>query len=137
MDNKIKAETAEELEQVQTIAGMRSRIVGAQLFDPLVKQVFRIAKITNLGGEDTYTLMAYHSLVAKESLQQQLVEHIQRMPSPPFCLIPIPGVPRITRQEHLAVLKLLVRRATWADKWYARRIPGHWLNAARQDIAIG
>jgi hypothetical protein len=129
---KIKAETAEELDQVQTIAGIRNRINEARFYDPLVRQVFRLAKIENLGDEDTFTLLAYHSLVAKENLQNSFLEHLQTTPKPPFFVLP-----GIKRREHLAVLMLLVRRATLLDRWRARKIPGHWLNAARREILIG
>ncbi len=43
----------------------------------------------------------------------------------------------ISRSEFLAVLRMLVKRATWHDRWRARRYPRHWLNAARREILIG
>lgn len=43
----------------------------------------------------------------------------------------------IARSEFLAVLRMLVRRATLLDKWRSRRIAGHWLNWARREILIG
>lgn len=36
--------------------------------------------------------------------------------------------------EFIAVLRMLVRRATWLDKWRARQIPNYWLNAAKRQI---
>jgi len=43
----------------------------------------------------------------------------------------------VPRSEFIAVLRMLVRRATWRDKWRARRIAGHWLNCAKREILIG
>lgn len=37
-------------------------------------------------------------------------------------------------RDGIAVLKMLVRRATLIDKWRARTRPGHWLNEAKQTI---
>lgn len=38
--------------------------------------------------------------------------------------------------EFIAVLRMLVRRATWFDQWRAWRIKGHWLNAARRELLV-
>lgn len=42
----------------------------------------------------------------------------------------------VLRSEFLAVLRMLIARATWRDKWRARRKPGHWLNVARREVHI-
>lgn len=40
----------------------------------------------------------------------------------------------IPRTEFNAVLRMLIRRATLADRWRAHSTPGHWLNAARRQV---
>jgi hypothetical protein len=40
----------------------------------------------------------------------------------------------VSRAEFLAVLRMLVRRATWRDRVLARMKPGHWLNDARREL---
>lgn len=40
------------------------------------------------------------------------------------------------RDQYLAILRMLVRRATILDRWRAARKKGHWLNWARHEIAI-
>lgn len=43
---------------------------------------------------------------------------------------------QIPKSQYLAVLSMLVRRATFLDKWRARRRPGHWLNQAKRELLI-
>jgi hypothetical protein len=42
----------------------------------------------------------------------------------------------IPTSEYIAVLRMLIRRATWLDKWRARKRPGHWLNGAKRELII-
>ena len=43
----------------------------------------------------------------------------------------------ISRSEYLALLRMLIKRATFIDRWRAKRICGHWLNVARREVSIG
>ncbi len=43
----------------------------------------------------------------------------------------------VNRSEYLAILRMLIARATWRDKWDARKRKGHWLNVAKREILIG
>jgi hypothetical protein len=38
--------------------------------------------------------------------------------------------------ETKALMRMLELRATWLDRWRAKRIPGHWLNELRRDLLI-
>lgn len=49
---------------------------------------------------------------------------------------PAENAETVSPQEYLAILRMLVRRATLRDKWRARKLPGHWLNRARREILI-
>lgn len=42
----------------------------------------------------------------------------------------------VPKSDYLAILRMLVRRATWLDKWRAKRRPGHWLNRAKRELLI-
>lgn len=42
----------------------------------------------------------------------------------------------VPESEFMAVLRMLVRRATIYDRWLARRRRGHWLNQARRQILV-
>lgn len=42
----------------------------------------------------------------------------------------------VSKQEFLAILSILVKRATLMDRWRAYRRPGHWLNSARRELLI-
>lgn len=42
----------------------------------------------------------------------------------------------VPRKEFLAVLSLLEKRATWLDRWRAKRVPEHWLNDARRELLL-
>jgi hypothetical protein len=76
MNQRIKADTAEEIEEIQTIAGIKRRIRHSTLSDPLVAQVFRFAERQNLSEEEMYVLLAYHALVAKETLEKDLLNRL-------------------------------------------------------------
>jgi hypothetical protein len=43
----------------------------------------------------------------------------------------------VSRRDYLAVLRMLVNRATPEDIELAKQIPGHWLNRARLEIEAG
>lgn len=42
----------------------------------------------------------------------------------------------ISERDYYAVLSMLVRRATFLDRWRARSRPGHWLHKARRELLI-
>lgn len=46
----------------------------------------------------------------------------------------VDGNTPIARRELHAVLRMLVKRATWLDRWRARRRPGYWLNEALREL---
>lgn len=77
---RLKPETAEEIEQTQTITGMRKRIREGSLFDPIVNQSLRSAEMQGLNGEETFVLLAYHALIAKEEIQLAYTEHFNICP---------------------------------------------------------
>jgi hypothetical protein len=85
-DKPIEARTAEEIEQIQTPNGIRQRIHEARLHDPLVRRVFDLASRQGLSGEDLYAILAYHALVAKQRLEQHVVEDYMTRPSPPIII---------------------------------------------------
>jgi hypothetical protein len=39
-------------------------------------------------------------------------------------------------RDYIAVLRMLLRRATWMDKFRARHRPGHWLHEVRRTLLI-
>lgn len=75
-DRKLKAETAEELEQIRTPNGIRQRLLEASRYDPLVRRVFDLAVREGLSGEDIYTLLAYHAIVQKQELEQLILDDL-------------------------------------------------------------
>ena len=85
---RIKAETAEEIEQIQTPTGIRKRLweVGYRN-DPIVSRIFDLARHEGLSGEDTYTLLAYYALADRERLEQLLVDFYNSKP-PELITIP-------------------------------------------------
>lgn len=48
-----------------------------------------------------------------------------------------PNTDVVSRREFLAVLRMLVMRATPEDIALAKERPGHWLNQAKAEIAAG
>lgn len=38
--------------------------------------------------------------------------------------------------DYFAILRMLVERATWKDRWCARKLPSHWLNQARRELLV-
>jgi hypothetical protein len=86
IDQRLKAETAEEIEEIQTIAGIKGRICRSRWFDPLIAQVFRLAERQNLSEEETYVLLAYHALVAKETIEKDLLNRLRLSPALPIVI---------------------------------------------------
>lgn len=74
---RIKAETAEEIEQVQTLAGLRKRIFEFSRHDPLVRRVMDVAMLNGLNTEEMFARLAYGALIAKDAAEDQLLEHAQ------------------------------------------------------------
>lgn len=83
-DKRLKAETAEELEQAKTPNGLRQRIYEATFHDPLVRRVFTEAYRQGLSGEDLYTFLAYHALVAKQELEARQLDYYNCQINPPI-----------------------------------------------------
>lgn len=80
----IKAETAEELEQVKTPNGIRKRIFEASFNDPIVRRCFDLAMREGWAGEDMYALLAYHAIAEKQRLEQMLLDQLNACPNPPI-----------------------------------------------------
>jgi len=80
----IKAETAEEIEQVQTVVGLRKRIFEFSRHDPLVRRVMDLAMLNGLDTEEMFARLAYAALVAKDAAEDQLLEHAQISAASPF-----------------------------------------------------
>jgi hypothetical protein len=80
----IKAETAEEIEQIQTIAGLRRRIFEMRQHDPLVRRVLDISMVEGLNTEETFARLSYFALVAKDEADDRLLEYMQTSGPTPF-----------------------------------------------------
>ena len=76
----LKSQTAE----IQTANGIRRRLLEASRNNSLIRAVFDMAQREGLSGEDTYALLAYHALVAKEEMEQQAIDALNSRPNPPF-----------------------------------------------------
>lgn len=74
---KIKAQTAEETELVQTVAGMRYRIEEFRLHDALTRRVFDVARLRGMSEYETMVLLAYHALCGKEAAEEVYSEHLK------------------------------------------------------------
>jgi hypothetical protein len=72
----IKAETAEECEQILTEHGLRQRIFEASRYDPLVRQVMDLAMVEGLNTEEMFARLAYSALVAKDDAWAALLENL-------------------------------------------------------------
>lgn len=79
----LKAQTAKELEEIQTPNGVRKRILEASFHDPLIRRVLDIARIEGWSGEDTFALLAYHALVAKQELEERAPDDLMTRPRQP------------------------------------------------------
>lgn len=42
----------------------------------------------------------------------------------------------VDRKEYLAVVRLLLKRATIRDKWRALMTPNHWIHKAKRELLI-
>ncbi len=81
-------ETAKETQDRVTIEGMRRAILVGQRDSALISQVLHMAEHQGLKGEDIYTMMAYHALIALEKAWQQKLEWSRLSPNPAPILIP-------------------------------------------------
>ena len=70
----VAPETAEEVQEASTVQGMRRAIQNARRDSAVIAAALDTAYHQGLNGEDTYTLLAYHALVALESYAQRLSE---------------------------------------------------------------
>jgi hypothetical protein len=82
MPHRVKAITAEEIEQIGSIAGIRKRILEARRFDPIVNQVFKAAEMAGLSGEETFVMLAYHALVSHEDVAAAYRDHLNSCARP-------------------------------------------------------
>lgn len=83
---KIKAETAEEIEGLKDPRWVRKRLLQAVDTDPVVQQVYRLAQMEGLSGEEFYVYLAYHALVVMEETKQAYLEYVNLQPSPPIII---------------------------------------------------
>jgi hypothetical protein len=81
-----KPETAEEIQQQNTIRGMRIAILEAQRDSPLIRQALITAECAGLSGEDTFTLLAYYALLSLEDHAQRHSNLLRLMPIPPLVI---------------------------------------------------
>lgn len=81
-----KPETIEETERQATLDGMRAAIEEAQRDSVIIQSCLNQARYQGLNGEDTYTLLAYHALVAVEEHYQLSLKVFNLMPIPPVIL---------------------------------------------------
>jgi hypothetical protein len=74
--------TAEEVNQQATLNGMREAIWKAMRDSPVIRSCLETARYNGLNGEDTYTMLAYHALIALENHWQRHSELLNLMPVP-------------------------------------------------------
>jgi hypothetical protein len=99
---RIKAETAEEIEEIQTGHGLRKRIFEASRHDPLVRRVMDLAMLEGLNTEEMFTRLAYYALVAKDDAEARLLECLQT--SVPIVRLPTAAaIPATSRLDAIAL----------------------------------
>ena len=82
-NEKLKPATAAEAAECLTPQGIRRRLdTHGYRCDPLVNRVFQQAHYSGLTGEDKYTLLAWHALLALEDTQKYLLERLEPEPRP-------------------------------------------------------
>jgi hypothetical protein len=79
-----RPKTAEEEKQHATLDGMRKAIEMAQRDSPLIRACLDSARYNGMNGEDTYTMLAYHALVALEDHYRRHSELLNLLPVPPI-----------------------------------------------------
>jgi hypothetical protein len=75
-----RPETAKETQAQATLEGMRAAIERGSFDSSLIRQCLDTARIQGLNGEDTYTLLAYHALLAVEDFYRRCNEMISLSP---------------------------------------------------------
>lgn len=71
---KLKPETAEEVKEVETVEGMRKRIMDYARDDSMTNYVLQHAHHRGLSGDDTMTILAYQALLERESFREMVLE---------------------------------------------------------------
>ena len=69
-----------------TLDGMRQAIWHGQRDSALIKNALLAAEYAGMSGEDKYTLLAYHALVALEELYGEHLKWISLSPRPPWMI---------------------------------------------------
>lgn len=85
----LNPQTAEDVNQEETIQGMRQRLFRYQRENPLVKTVMDAAHYKGLSGEDTMTWLAYEAIKRLEFIEDRSindamlnVSHLQTFQKP-------------------------------------------------------
>lgn len=80
----LNPETREEAEAARTPEGMRKRLneYARQGNEPIVRQVFCLAEINGLSGEDKMTVLAFEALKALEHCKDLILEQVSLSPAP-------------------------------------------------------
>lgn len=90
--DRIKPETAEEVQECATPEGIRRRFNRAAYRSghPLVRAVFQMADARGLSGEDKYTILAFEVLKQLEHLEEINLEAAMLDPKSPLRLLGSP-----------------------------------------------
>ena len=83
--------TFEKPRKADTPADMRAEIARLRRENVLVHNAMTKADIAGFSGEDRYTFMAYHALVALVSTQEAYHDHMMRTPAQYF-VVPNPNI---------------------------------------------
>lgn len=81
-----RPQSAEDVEAQATLEGMRVAIRRGGRDSALIRSVLITAEKRGLSGEDTYTMLAYHSLMALEEGFQERLRIAEITPKPPWIL---------------------------------------------------
>lgn len=90
----------EELQKVReasTIEEMKSEILRLERHDPIVSKAASIARFNHLSLEDSMTVLAYHSLKARQEMESLLLDHALSNPMPPTYIL---TGPRLFKNIH-------------------------------------
>ena len=85
---KLKPETPEEIESVETVEGMWERILEYSGHDPFTSVVFLKAKFLKLSEEKTAKLLAYEALKTIEGMRADYLKQAMLKISPETIFIP-------------------------------------------------
>jgi hypothetical protein len=73
---KIEAKTGEELEQVNTVEGILSRLREFSKNDALTHRVFQFSRYQKLSEYETMVFLAYNALVGREKAVDAYMDHM-------------------------------------------------------------